>query len=58
MTWPDYAILAVIVFDYIVVSQSAAGVGQVIASLAVIVLTIVGTFFRGPNWAWVWPWAL
>ena len=20
------------------------------------VLTIIGTFFRGPNWAWVWPW--
>ena len=26
-------------------------------ALAVVVLTIVGTFFRGPNWAWVWPWA-
>lgn len=36
---PIGAILAVIVFDYIVVSQSAAGAGQVIASLAVIVLT-------------------
>jgi quinol-cytochrome oxidoreductase complex cytochrome b subunit len=21
-----------------------------------IVLTAVGTFFRGPGWAWVWPW--
>ena len=20
------------------------------------VLTIIGTFFRGPNWAWTWPW--
>ena len=19
-------------------------------------LTVIGTFFRGPNWAWVWPW--
>jgi NhaP-type Na+/H+ or K+/H+ antiporter len=36
---PIGAILAVIMFDYIVVSQSAAGVGQVIASLAIIVLT-------------------
>lgn len=36
---PLGAILAVIVFDYIVVSQTAAGVGQVLASLAVIVLT-------------------
>jgi hypothetical protein len=21
-----------------------------------ICLTVVGTFFRGPGWAWVWPW--
>lgn len=21
-----------------------------------ILLTIVGTFFRGPGWSWVWPW--
>jgi hypothetical protein len=21
-----------------------------------IVLTAIGTFFRGPGWAWVWPW--
>jgi len=21
-----------------------------------VVLTIIGTLFRGPNWAWVWPW--
>jgi hypothetical protein len=20
------------------------------------VLTAVGTFFRGPGWSWVWPW--
>jgi quinol-cytochrome oxidoreductase complex cytochrome b subunit len=28
-----------------------------VIALAVVVLTVVGTFFRGPNWAWVWPWA-
>jgi cytochrome b-561 len=22
-----------------------------------VVLTIIGTLFRGPNWAWVWPWS-
>lgn len=22
-----------------------------------VVLTVVGTFFRGPGWSWVWPWA-
>jgi Cytochrome b(C-terminal)/b6/petD len=21
-----------------------------------VVLTVVGTFFRGPGWTWVWPW--
>lgn len=20
------------------------------------ILTVIGTFFRGPGWAWVWPW--
>jgi quinol-cytochrome oxidoreductase complex cytochrome b subunit len=24
--------------------------------MATVVLTIVGTLFRGPNWGWVWPW--
>ncbi|HWU38185.1 MAG TPA: cytochrome b N-terminal domain-containing protein [Candidatus Acidoferrum sp.] len=23
---------------------------------AYILLMLIGTFFRGPNWAWVWPW--
>lgn len=22
-----------------------------------VVLTAIGTFFRGPGWSWVWPWA-
>jgi quinol-cytochrome oxidoreductase complex cytochrome b subunit len=26
-----------------------------IAVAAVVVFTVIGTFFRGPNWAWVWP---
>ena len=24
--------------------------------LELVVLTVVGTFFRGPGWSWVWPW--
>ncbi|HSC27689.1 MAG TPA: cytochrome b N-terminal domain-containing protein [Vicinamibacterales bacterium] len=28
----------------------------VLASIAIL-LTLIGTFFRGPNWAWVWPWS-
>jgi hypothetical protein len=23
---------------------------------AAVVLTAIGTFFRGPGWSWVWPW--
>ena len=21
-----------------------------------VLLTVIGTFFRGPGWSWVWPW--
>ncbi len=24
--------------------------------IVAVVLTLVGTFFRGPGWSWVWPW--
>ncbi len=24
--------------------------------IAAVVLTIIGTIFRGPNWGWYWPW--
>lgn len=27
-----------------------------VAVLLFVGLTVIGTFFRGPNWAWVWPW--
>ncbi len=33
----------------------ANGVFTAIVAVTV-VLTIVGTFFRGANWAWTWPW--
>jgi len=23
---------------------------------AMVALTLVGMFFRGPNWRWIWPW--
>ena len=22
------------------------------------ILTVIGTFFRGPGWSFVWPWSL
>jgi cytochrome b-561 len=27
-----------------------------VVALTLVVLTLVGMFFRGPNWHWVWPW--
>ena len=27
-----------------------------VAVLLFAAFTVIGTFFRGPNWAWVWPW--
>jgi len=21
-----------------------------------VILTLIGTFFRGPGWKWIWPW--
>jgi quinol---cytochrome c reductase cytochrome c subunit, bacillus type len=27
-----------------------------VLAVAAFVLTVVGTFFRGPEWSWVWPW--
>lgn len=23
-----------------------------------VLLTVIGTFFRGPGWSWVWPWSV
>ena len=28
-----------------------------IVAVAALVLTVVGTFFRGPGWTWIWPWS-
>ena len=27
-----------------------------VLAVAALMLTIVGAFFRGPEWSWVWPW--
>jgi menaquinol-cytochrome c reductase cytochrome b/c subunit len=27
-----------------------------VVAIAALVLTVIGTFFRGPGWSWVWPW--
>ena len=27
-----------------------------VIAVTALVLTVIGTFFRGPEWSWVWPW--
>jgi quinol-cytochrome oxidoreductase complex cytochrome b subunit len=64
---PTVLVLALLVVPY--VDRSPAGSGQwfaperrmanrIFTALAAIFvgLTIIGTLFRGANWAWVWPW--
>jgi quinol-cytochrome oxidoreductase complex cytochrome b subunit len=64
---PGLVVLALVVLPY--VDRGPGGVGRwfaperrvanrIFTSLVVIaaVLTIVGTLFRGANWAWTWPW--
>jgi quinol-cytochrome oxidoreductase complex cytochrome b subunit len=64
---PALMVLALLVLPYVDPSPAGAGrwfarerrlqnaVFTAIAGLMAI-LTITGTFFRGANWAWVWPW--
>jgi cytochrome b-561 len=64
---PTLLVLALLVLPYL--DRAPVGSGQwfarerrianaVFTTLAalMVVLTITGTFFRGANWAWVWPW--
>ena len=64
---PTLIVLALLVLPY--VDRGKVGSGRwfaperrvantVFTALVIVsvVLTIIGTLFRGPNWAWVWPW--
>ncbi|MCX6538414.1 MAG: cytochrome b N-terminal domain-containing protein [Acidobacteria bacterium] len=64
---PTLIVLALLVLPYIDRGTSGSGrwfaperrlANSVFTTLAVVsvVLTVIGTFFRGANWAWVWPW--
>ena len=64
---PTVIVLALLVLPYLDTHPRGVGVwfaperrvaNAVFATIAValVAVTIVGTFFRGPNWAWVWPW--
>jgi len=65
---PALIVIALIVQPYLEVHDRGVGVwfsperrwaNWIFAALATVfvVLTVIGTYFRGPNWGWVWPWA-
>jgi menaquinol-cytochrome c reductase cytochrome b/c subunit len=64
---PGLALIALLLLPYLDTHPRGVGVwfsrdrrvaNTVFAVLAVatLVLTAIGTFFRGPNWSWIWPW--
>ncbi len=64
---PTLLVLVLIVLPYVDRSPHGSGrwfaperrVANSIFTAAVLVfaaLTVIGSLFRGPNWAWVWPW--
>jgi quinol-cytochrome oxidoreductase complex cytochrome b subunit len=36
--------------------RRAANITFTTLVIVFVALTVIGTLFRGPNWAWVWPW--
>ena len=65
---PAVLLVALVVLPYL--DRKRAGVGVwfarerrvavtifTICVVATVVFTVIGTYFRGPNWGWVWPWA-
>jgi len=64
---PTVIVIALLALPYVDRTRGGAGqwfapqrrkINAVFTVLVVVFvgLTIVGTLFRGPNWAWVWPW--
>jgi len=64
---PVGALLALVALPYLDDGPQGAGIwfsrerrlaNAIFAALALgaVGLTLIGTFFRGPSWGWVWPW--
>jgi len=64
---PTLLVAALLALPYVDRGTTGAGqwfaperrVNNIVFTIIVVVivsLTVTGTFFRGPNWAWVWPW--
>ena len=41
---------------WLALCQATAFLDHDVVSDGAIILTVIGTFFRGAGWAWVWPW--
>jgi quinol-cytochrome oxidoreductase complex cytochrome b subunit len=64
---PTLIVLALVLIPYLDTRTKGVGIwfaperrwANLIFGVAVtvtVILTLIGTFFRGPNWLWVWPW--
>lgn len=64
---PTAAVAALLLYSYSLPPEAAGWKGHIRARpvswwvmtwfiCVALVLTLVGTFFRGPGWSWVWPW--
>ena len=64
---PTLLVVALLALPY--VDRGTAGSGRwfaperrlsnvafTVIAIVLVGLTVIGTLFRGPNWAWVWPW--
>jgi len=63
LTTPQLSILLILLFVLLIFfapfgsskSQFIARRSLLVLSIAYLILTITGYFFRGPNWEWIWP---
>jgi hypothetical protein len=64
---PSIAVAGLLFYSYYLPPESTGWKGHIRARpvswwvmtwfiCVALVLTLVGTFFRGPGWSWVWPW--
>jgi menaquinol-cytochrome c reductase cytochrome b/c subunit len=61
---PGAAILFIAIIPYIdrsagwrIRDRKLVVITFTVLAVAALLLTVVGTLFRGPEWSWVWPWS-
>ena len=60
---PGAAVLFIVILPYIdrspgwrIRDRKMVVIVFTVLAVAALVLTLIGTLFRGPEWSWVWPW--